>query len=71
MLVKLKENMKFRSNDGESEFVLKKYDYYGDGNKIWCAFTDKLIYPLTEIYLDDYIPKVNGKRINEKNEYSE
>lgn len=69
MLIKLKENMQFRSYDGESEFYIKKYDYYRNGEKIWCAITEMEMYPLTEIYLDDYMPKINGKWINEKNEY--
>lgn len=72
MLVRLKEDMKFKSiyaDDEDNNFVVKKYDYYGDGEEIWCAFTDSLIYPLAEIYLDDYMPFVNGKWINEKNEY--
>ena len=71
MLIKLKEGMKFKSYDGESKFIVKKYDYYGDGEEIRCAFTDSLIYPLTELYLDDYMPFVNGKWINEKNKYIE
>lgn len=69
MLIKLKDGMRFKSCYGKSEFIAKKYDYYGDSEEIWCAFTKSLIYPLTEIYLDDYMPFVNGKWINEKNEY--
>ncbi len=68
MLIKLKEGMKFRSKDGKSEFELRKWHYY-DEEEIWCAFTGMLIYPLGEIYLDDYIPQVDGKWVNEKNQY--
>lgn len=68
MVIQLKENMRFLSKDHRSSFKIKKYDYYGDGD-IWCAFTDKLIYPLTEINLDEYFPIIDHKLINEKNEY--
>lgn len=69
MKVKIKEGMKFISKDGQSQFVVKKNDFYGDGEEILCAFTDRYIYPLDEIALEDYFPQINGKWINEKNEY--
>ena len=70
MKIVLKENMEFISNDGVSKFTLKKYDYYGNGVE-WCAFTETQIYPLTEIDLSVYIPKIDGVWINEQNEYVE
>lgn len=69
MKVKLQNGMKFHSNDGQSEFTIKKIDYYGDNQPIWCAVTDKSIYPLSEIYLPDYIPQIDGVWINEPNTY--
>ena len=72
MKIKLVEGMKFKSVDGEhGEFTIRKYDYYGDDEPIWCGEDDKFIFPLSEIYLPSYMPCVNGVWINEKNEYEE
>ena len=70
MKIELKNGMKFQSITGrDGEFTIRKYDYYGDNNPIWCAFTDNSIYPLDEIVLSDYIPNVDGLWINEENDY--
>lgn len=69
MKVEIKEGMNFISKDGQSKFVVKYYDFYGDNTKILCAFTGKFIYPLDELLLDEYIPQINGKWINEDNDY--
>lgn len=68
MKVEIKEGMKFISKDGTHEFTCKKWNFY-DNEKVRCAFTEKEIYPLDELILEEYIPQVDGKRINEKNEY--
>lgn len=68
MKVEIKEGMKFISKDATHEFACKKRHFYGD-EEVWCAFTEKEIYPLDELLLEEYIPQVDGKRINEKNEY--
>lgn len=70
MKVKIKEGMKFKSKDGTLEFTCHKYQFYdGDDEEVWYAFTRKEVYPLDELLLDKYIPQVDGKWINEKNEY--
>lgn len=71
MVVKIKEGMKFQHNPIEegNEFHVEKYDFYGDNEPIWCAVTEKLICPLDEICLREYIPMVNGKWVNEPVEY--
>ena len=70
MLIKLKDGMKFKHiGVSDNNFIVKKYDYYSDHEPIWCAFTGMVIYPLSEICLDDYIPQIDGRRINEKNRY--
>lgn len=68
MKVEIKEGMKFISKDGTHEFTCKKWYFY-DNEKVWCAFDGKEIYPLYKLILDEYIPQVDGKWINEKNEY--
>lgn len=68
MLIRLKENMKFISKDASHEFTCKKWHFYGN-EEIRCAFTEKEIYPLNELILEEYIPQVDDKWINEKNEY--
>lgn len=68
MKVEIKEGMKFISKDGTHEFTCKKWHFYGD-EEVWCAFAEKEIYPLDELLLEEYIPQVDGKWINEKNEY--
>lgn len=69
MLVKIKEGMRFISNDnGQYAFEVKKYDFYGEG-KIFCAFTERSIYPLDEIVLSSYSPIIDNKIINEPNTY--
>ena len=68
MKVKIKEGMKFISKDATHEFTCEKWHFYGD-EEIRCAFTGNDIYPLSELILDEYIPQVDGKWINEKNEY--
>ena len=72
MKIKLANGMKFKSIDGQhGEFEVKKIDFYGDDEPIWCAVDDNFIYPLSEIILSSYIPMVDGKWINEPNEYEE
>ena len=68
MKVVVEEGMEFISKDRTSQFVAKKWDYYGDNEPIWCAFTEKFIYPISELVLSSYLPKVNGKWVNEPNE---
>lgn len=68
MKVKIYEGLEFISNDAKHKFVCKKWHFY-DNEEIWCAFDDKNIYPLNELDLTLYIPKINGKYINENNEY--
>lgn len=69
MKIELKEGMRFQSKDTKEGFVIRKHDFYGDGELKWCAFTDKFIYPIDEIILAEYIPNVDGKWINEENEF--
>ena len=74
MLVKLRNNMKFKSlnaDEVDNHFEVIKFDYYDDGEEIWCATTDKIICPLSEIDLSAYMPCVDGVWINEHNEYEE
>lgn len=73
MVIKLSEGMRFQHNPIEkgNEFTIRKHDFYDDGQPIWCAVTEKCIYPLSEIILGEYIPMVDGKWINEPNEYVE
>lgn len=73
MVIKLSEGMRFQHNPIEkgNEFTIRKYDFYDDGNPIWCAVTEEFISPSSEIILDAYIPMVDGKWINEPNEYVE
>lgn len=59
----LSDNMKFVNDKNETSFIVHKYDYYGNNEKIWCAFTDKSIYPLKEICISDYSPIVDGEII--------
>ena len=63
--------MRFRHNPIEkgNEFRVAKYGFYGDNDPIWCAVTDKLIYPLDAICLGNYMPMVDGEWVNEPNEY--
>ena len=70
-IVQVTEGMKFQHNPIEkgNEFEARKYDFYGDGEPIWCAFTEKCIYPLDEICINEYIPMVDGKWVNEPVEY--
>lgn len=68
MKVEIKEGMKFISKDGTHKFTCKKWHFY-DNEEVWCAFTEKEIYPLDELILEEYIPQINGKWINEDNEY--
>ena len=71
MKVQIKEGMKFQHNHIEegNEFRVERYDFYDEGEPIWCAVTDKFIYPLNEIVLDEYMPMVDGQWVNEPNEY--
>lgn len=71
MKVKITEGMKFQhiSVDKEKAFVVESHDYYGDGEPILCACTDKVMCPLSEICLENYIPMIDGVWINEPNEY--
>lgn len=49
----VKEGMKFRNKEGH-EFIVKKWDFYGEGVDVMCAFDGKFIYPLTELLLEEY-----------------
>lgn len=72
MKVTITEGMKFKSIHVEelpNEFIVEKRDYYEDGHPVWCAVTEKFVMPLDEIYLPEYMPQVDGKWINEPNEY--
>ena len=71
MVIKLTEGMRFQHNPIEegNEFEVRKYDFYEDGNPIWCAVDEKNIYPLDEIRLGEYMPMVDGKWVNEPNEF--
>ena len=68
MKVKLEEGMLFQRKPGEC-FTVRKYDFYEDGEPIWCAVCGNNIYPLSEICLDSYMPFVDGMWVNERNEY--
>ena len=72
MKIKLKEGMRFIANDNSDSFILKKWHFYGD-EQTWCAFDEKdsLIYPLSELAIEEYSPVIGSKIINEKNEYVE
>lgn len=65
--IKLTDGMRFQHNPLEegNEFYTKKYDFYDDGNPIWCAVKGDCIYPLGEICIDEYMPMVDGKWVNE------
>ena len=67
MKIVVEEGMEFQARWGGSSFIAKKYDYYGNGDPVLCAVTDKLILPLGEIALNSYIPKVNGMWICDEN----
>lgn len=69
MLIEIKEGMNFQDKEGNYAFQVRKMNYYYENELEWVAVTTKFIYPLSEIYLKDYIPNVNGKWINEENEY--
>lgn len=71
MRIKVTDGMEFQHNPIEpgNDFVARLYDYYEDGQLIMCAVKANCIYPLTEICLDNYVPKVNGVWVNEPNEY--
>lgn len=72
MKVKLVEGMRFQSIDGKhGEFTIRKFDYYGDNDPIWCGEDEKFIFPLSEIALESYMPLVDGKWINEPNTYED
>ena len=72
MNIKLQEGMQFKSIDGKhGEFTIRKVDYYGDNEPIWCGEDDKFIFTLSEIVLSSYMPCVNGVWINEPNTYEE
>lgn len=71
MKIQIKEGMKFVLNEDKSvSFTVVKWHYYDD-EEIWCAFTDDgvSIYPLSEVILEEYSPVIDGKIINESNEY--
>lgn len=63
--IKLEDGLEFLDKKMKKAFTIKKYNYYGDGNLIWCAFTGKLIYPLRELDLSEYYPVVitNGLKM--------
>lgn len=69
--IKVTDGMRFQHNPIEegNEFVVKSYDFYDDGEPILCAVADRCIYPLDEICLNEYIPMVDGKWVNEPIEY--
>lgn len=71
MKVKLQDGMRFQHNPLEegNEFYVKKYDFYDNGELIWCAVNDHCIYPIDEICLDEYMPMLDGKWVNEPVEY--
>ena len=58
--IKLEDGLEFLDKKMKKAFTIKKYNYYGDGDLIWCAFTGKLIYPLRELDLSEYYPVLNG-----------
>lgn len=58
--IKLEDGLEFLDKNMKKAFTIKKYNYYGDGDLIWCAFTGKLIYPLRELDLSEYYPALNG-----------
>ena len=68
MKVEIKDGMKFISKDGTHQFTCKKVHFYG-GEEVWCAFNRSGSYLLEKLLFDGYIPQVNGKWINEDNEY--
>ena len=70
-IVQITDGMKFQHNPLEkgNEFYAKKYDFYDDGKPSWCAVVKNSIYPLDEICLDNYMPMVDGKWVNEPVEY--
>jgi len=68
--VKLQNGMRFAHRNYDefqkgNTFTIRKYDFYDDGEEIWCAETEKEIYPLSEIVLENYIPNVDGKWVND------
>lgn len=71
MKIQIKPGMKFQHNPIQegNEFKVVEYDFYDDGKPILCAVTDRLIYPLDEVCLDNYMPMVDGKWVNEPCEY--
>ena len=77
MKVVLQNGMRFQHNPLEdgNEFRVEKYDFYGDNKPIWCAVAETPKYPrvsilpLSEICLENYMPMVDGKWVNEPVEY--
>lgn len=69
--VKLQPGMKFQHNPIEkgNEFRVEKYDFYDDGNPIWVAVCGWDMYDLNDICLENYMPMVDGKWVNEPIEY--
>lgn len=69
MTVVIRDGLEFvDKNNPNIRFTVREWDYYGDGD-ILCAFTEHCIYPLSEIDLSEYYPIIDGKIINEENEY--
>lgn len=69
--IKLMENMYFYNKNGDKSdaFYIRKWNYYGEGKKIWCAFTvDGFILPMGEIYMNDYSPVLYGETVDEEYE---
>lgn len=69
--IKLMENMYFYNKNGDKKdiFHIRKWHYYEEGKKIWCAFTeDGFILPLTEVAINDYSPILYGEIVNEEYE---
>lgn len=66
MKVQLKENLIFVNKyDSTDQFKLIKWHYYNQDEEIWCAETEGWIYPLSEVYLADYCPVINGVALKE------
>lgn len=74
MKIEIKVGMKFQHVNPEevlkgNKFEAVECDYFDNGEPILCANYGNIIYPLTEIVLTDFIPMIDGKWINELNEY--
>lgn len=66
MKVQLKENLVFiNKNDETDKIKIIKWHYYCQDEEIWCARSETEIYPLSEIYLADYCPVIEGVIVKE------